>query len=123
MSYNKTQKQGRSKLLPLSFALYELGSNNMQWYAVENTETSKFPEWARSFGINDQRQVFVPAAMANVPEREVHLCTLSDNTPSIVYKDHYFVPADWLCQEFPKTKELCEIIKASAAELMTENLT
>ncbi|WP_202862825.1 hypothetical protein [Microbulbifer sp. A4B17] len=64
----------------------------MKWFSVKNSAIKGFPEWVRSFGIDEEGIVFVPAAMAKVEENEVYLCTLSDGTPSVMYKKHCFVP-------------------------------
>lgn len=94
----------------------------MKWLTIENSENAddpQFPEWARTVGITDQGLVFVPAGLAG-SEDEVAMCMLYDGTESHLYRNHTYVPADWMAAEFPKTIEACKsiVLKAQAATLM-----
>lgn len=93
----------------------------MQWFEIDDPKANDFPVWAKSFSINDEGRLFVPAAIAKVPEQEVFLCTLSDSIPSILHKNHRYVPAKWLATEFPKASELCRLIEAAATELLSRS--
>lgn len=82
------------------------------WFAVDNPEKKRIPEWRRSCGISDKGTVFVPAAMAgDETEFNVMLCAQDDQQHVAVHLNHYFVPSTWLKQEFPKHLELIEIIE------------
>jgi len=89
----------------------------MQWFKVEKTFTPNFPEWTIKFGIDENGVVFVPAAMAKIPEEEVYMCTLFDSTVSISHKNHWYVPSSWLAKEFPDTSDLCSSIELKAREI------
>lgn len=91
----------------------------MKWFTVDDIGIKNLPEWTRSFGISDENVVFVPAAIAEVSEDEIHKCTLYDGTPSTTYKKHRYVPVKWLTKEFPKNSELCEMIEARAQETIS----
>jgi len=93
--------------------------NRIHWFAVSNTEQKRYPEWRRSFGVSDEGEVFVPAAMAgDSPEDEVMLCAAGDGQSTALHLDHYFVPSAWLKREFPKHRELIELIE-ERAQLVT----
>lgn len=89
--------------------------NRIHWFAVSNPEQKRYPEWRRSFGVSDEGEVFVPAAMAgDSPEDEVMLCAAGDCQSTALHLDHYFVPSAWLKREFPKHRELIELIEERA---------
>jgi len=96
--------------------------NKIHWFCVSNTDDKRFPEWRRSFGVNDDGIVFVPAAMAgDETEMNVTLCASGDGQSTAVHLDHHFVPSDWLKREFPKHFELIEIIEARAQTALSEH--
>lgn len=88
----------------------------MKWISVPTPDGKKIPEWARSIGVSERGQVFVPAGMGG-KESEVVLCLMYDGVDSHLYLNHSFVPADWMAKEFPATRELCEkmVMAAQAA--------
>lgn len=86
----------------------------MRLIEFEQSSGKRHPKWMRTLVISDDGdEVFVPAAIAG-NEDNVYLCTLFDGTATVSAHNHLYVPADWLAKEFPKAKELCEIMKASA---------
>lgn len=85
----------------------------MNWFSAPKPEGTKLPEWARSYGIAENGQVFVPAAIGG-KESDVVMCLGYEGTEHRVYLDHTFVPADWLASEFPESRELCEKIVMDA---------
>lgn len=89
--------------------------SRIRWFSVPNLEHKCFPEWRRSFGISDEGDVFMPAAMAgDDTEMHVMLCAAAEGQVTAVHLDHHFVPIGWLKREFPKHFELIEIIDARA---------
>jgi hypothetical protein len=87
----------------------------IHWFAVPNPEHKRFPEWRRSFGLSDERVVFVPAAIAgDDTEMHVMLYASADGQITAVHLDHHFVPSGWLKREFSKHFELIEIIETRA---------
>ncbi|MGH2419837.1 hypothetical protein EJ576_22360 [Pseudomonas sp. C 49-2] len=89
--------------------------SDIYWFSVSNLETTRYPEWRRSFGVNEEGGVFVPAAMAaDTSEQWVVVLATTENQPIAVYLNHYFVPSGWLKREFSKHRELIEIIEARA---------
>ncbi|RTT13490.1 hypothetical protein DY954_07590 [Pseudomonas aeruginosa] len=97
--------------------------SRIRWFSVPNPEHKRFPEWRRSFGIDDQGEVYVPAAMAgDENELNVMLCAADDRQITAVHLEHHFVPSEWLKREFPKHFELIEIIEARAGLTVSDGL-
>lgn len=95
--------------------------NDIRWFAASNPDGKRFPEWRRSFGIDEAGIVFVPAAMAgNETEMNVMLCASSDGQVTAVHLDHHYVPSSWLKREFPKHAELIEMIEVFARDTIDE---
>ncbi|CAM3356433.1 hypothetical protein BZK31_06095 [Pseudomonas floridensis] len=95
--------------------------NSIHWFCDSNLDGRCFPEWRRSFGVSDNEEVFVPAAMAGEEtEMNVTLCASGDGQSTAMHLDHHFVPSDWLKREFPKHFELIEMIQASAQTASVE---
>jgi hypothetical protein len=89
--------------------------SDIYWFSVPNLEKKRYPEWRRSFGVNDERRVFVPAAMAeDTPTYLVVVLAITENQPVAEYLNHPFVPSDWLKIEFPKYRDWIEIIETRA---------
>lgn len=89
--------------------------SDIYWFSVPNLEKKRYPEWRRSFGVNDERRVFVPAAMAaDTAAQLVVVLAITENQPVAEYLNHPFVPSDWLKRDFPKHRDLIEIIEARA---------
>lgn len=100
-----------------TLSLREISMQKLAWFAVDNSIGKRIPEWRRSFGVDDDGTVYVPAAMAGVEtELNVLLCAQDAGQRSAVHLDHHFVPTTWLKQEYPKHLELIEIIEKRASE-------
>lgn len=97
--------------------------SNISWYAVPSPELKRVPEWRRSYGIDDGGKVFVPAAMSGDDnELIVQLCAANDGQATALHLDHHYVPSKWLKQEFPKHRELIELLEANAADALAEQV-
>lgn len=95
--------------------------NSIHWFCVSNPDGKSFPERRRSFGVSDNGEVFVPAAMAGEEtEMNVTLCASGGGQSTAMHLDHHFVPSDWLKREFPKHFELIEMIEARAQTASVE---
>lgn len=90
----------------------------MQWIEMENPIGKRVPRWQRSAGISDDGIVFVPGAMTG-NEQEILLCAAYDGTSVVSYLNHLYVPSHWLAKEFPKTKEVCELIERKIKEIVS----
>lgn len=91
--------------------------NDIRWFAASNPDGKRFPEWRRSFGVDESGIVYVPAAMAgDETEMNVMLCASSEGQSTAVHLDHHYVPSGWLKREFPKHFELIEMIEVFAWE-------
>lgn len=89
--------------------------SDIYWFSVPNLQTTRYPEWRRSFGVNEEGIVFVPAAMAgDASEHWVVVLATTESQPMAVYLNHHFVPSGWLKREFAKHRDLIEIIEARA---------
>ncbi|MBX8547381.1 hypothetical protein K5D53_22395 [Pseudomonas cichorii] len=96
--------------------------NDIRWFAASNPDGKRFPEWRRSFGVDEAGIVFVPAAMAgDETEMNVMLCASSEGQSTAVHLDHHYVPSGWLKREFPKHAELIEMIEVFAQDTVEEN--
>ncbi|NWE28583.1 hypothetical protein [Pseudomonas gingeri] len=96
--------------------------NDIRWFAAPNPDGKRFPEWRRSFGVDEAGIVFVPAAMAgDETEMNVMLCASSEGQSTAVHLDHYYVPSGWLKREFPKHAELIEMIEVFARDTVEES--
>ncbi len=90
---------------------------SMQWYTVENEgDGRKLPEWVRSVGVREDGVIFVPGEMAGASERDVFMCSHYDATPSVTYLKHRFFPLDWIVSEFPKAREMGEVVRNKLRE-------
>lgn len=89
--------------------------SDIYWFAVSNLEKKRYPEWRRSFGVTQEGVIFVPAAMAgDTAEHLVVVIAITDNQRVAEYLNHSFVPSGWLKRDFPKHRELIEIIETRA---------
>lgn len=93
----------------------------MIWIEAENTTNKQIPKWCRTSGMSKDNIVFVPAGVGGIDEKQVHLCSLYDSTPCVVYLNHYYVPAKWLGEEFPEIKEHCEMIEIWTRDYIAKN--
>lgn len=60
--------------------------SDIYWFSVPNLEKKRYPEWRRSFGVNEERRVFVPAAMAeDTPTYLVVVLAITENQPVAEY--------------------------------------
>ena len=84
---------------------------SFRWASVPNVQGErKAPKWARSAAIDDNGDIFVPAAIAG-SETAVFFCLGWDGgEPAVWDSKHLFVRASWLAKEFPLTREVCEKI-------------
>ncbi len=90
----------------------------MKWFVLEKNSNFNLPEWARTFGIDDNGVVFIPAAVTEIPEDEVYqrLETYSD-IPMAQYCEHFYMPSGWLAQEFPAISDLCQMFEIQAKKV------
>lgn len=97
--------------------------SEIHWFAVPNPEHKRYPEWQRSCGVSEDGTVFVPAAMAgDESEMNVMLCAANEGQLTVLHLNHHFVPSGWLKTEFPKHRELIELIEADAKMSMAASL-
>lgn len=96
----------------------------MKWYLLDKNENLSLPEWARTFGLEDG-VVFVPAALAQIPENKV--CQYFDETadpdaPMAQYNEHFYMPSSWLSQEFPEIADVCRLFELQAQKTIAASI-
>ncbi len=79
----------------------------MKFYELNSTGNTNLPKWMRSFGIDMDGGIFVPAEYSGQGEMETMLCASYDGISISSYRGHTFVPLAWLEKEFPKRVVLC----------------
>ena len=79
-------------------------------YTVENKKgQKKQPEWLRTVLRSDDGELFIPGAVTG-NEQAAFLCASFDGVCLASFKKHTFLPVSWLKKEYPKNKELMELI-------------
>lgn len=92
-----------------------------EWITFVGGNNDKLPGWIRTAGYDpDATTIYAPAAIAGVSEAEVSLATKFDGMSSRTHMDHLFVPADWLMEEFPKCRSVCEALVKSVEAYIEE---
>jgi hypothetical protein len=76
---------------------------------------------ARSIGVTEQGHIFVPAGITG-NEGEVFLRSMYDGTRTYDYRNHKFVPADWMAKEFPDVRGLCEKMVMAAQSAISDDI-
>jgi hypothetical protein len=91
----------------------------MRWYVIENTESTAFPEWIRTIGLTLGGQILLPAAMGDHDNEALVAISSSEATgdPMVVYREHLYVPSQWLRTEYPDIAELVMAVEAHVKTL------
>jgi len=79
----------------------------MYWMEKDQPEGPKIPKWKRSVGISNEGELYLPAYWG-AAEDLVVLDAGNDGANIAYYLNHHFVPASWLSNKYPHTKELCD---------------
>jgi len=74
------------------------------WHLMKSPES--YPKWKRTFGVLDERTVFLPAIIAG-NEQAVLLSAGFDGVEVAQEFGHLYVPTEWMAREFPSTAEIC----------------
>ena len=70
-------------------------------------DVENIPEWIRTIGITeDDKIVYMPAAIAGPDENEVAEKALDAGRGSIEMEDHIYLPAEWVGEAYPELLEL-----------------
>ena len=88
-------------------------TTNLRWCEVDAGKRNQ-PAWLRSAALADDGTVFVPAAIAG--ETDVSLSAAYDGVTIVKYRNHVFVPSDWLKQEYRQTADLVFKIERGVRE-------
>ena len=92
----------------------------MKWYVLDKNENFNLPEWSRTFGVDEDGLVFIPAAVAQIPENDVYLRMESDSNsdiPMAQYNEHYYMPSSWLSKAFPEIADVCQLFGDQAKKV------
>lgn len=92
----------------------------MKWYVLEKNDNFNLPEWYRTFGIDNDGLLYIPAAVTQYPEDEV-LERLDADTnsdiPMAQYNDHFYMLSTWLSKTYPQTADLCQMFELQASKV------
>lgn len=83
---------------------------------IEADESTKSPTWSRTLFVTDNGLLMVPAVLAG-REKIVAMKAAWDGCPMIRFKNHLFVPTEWLKKEFPKDARLLAILEEKELEV------
>jgi hypothetical protein len=85
----------------------------------ENPAGLSIPEWVRSLVYAfDDNITFAPAVIAG-NEETVAAYTLFDGVSTVTYRDHLYLPTDWIAQEYPARADLCRRIECWIQEIIS----
>jgi hypothetical protein len=74
------------------------------------------PQWLVTAGISDDGTVFVPARIAG-NEMAVTLAAGWDGGVAMaIYRDHAFLPVEWMVREYPKLADDLRIVEQRVRE-------
>ncbi len=87
---------------------------DFQWIATKPTQDQPDePEWMRMRALSDCGQVFVPAIMSGMAEKEALSSAKSDGVVCVALKEHIYLPIDWVAKKNPLNPDVFDIIEAS----------
>lgn len=78
----------------------------MQQLTLPAVAGSNEPAWTRTIFLTPEGQVLIAAALAG-NEQRVFMRAAHDGVQAVVDKKHYYLPTDWLAQNYNKIAELC----------------
>ncbi|MBA3006332.1 MAG: hypothetical protein KJ900_13585 [Proteobacteria bacterium] len=86
-------------------------TSKLQIATMTQKEEGKVPKWQRSAIIDENLNVYVPAA-ASGNEVLAVMCALQDGVSSISSLGHAFLPADWMKNNYPDIACYCDKVSA-----------
>ncbi len=89
----------------------------MKFYELNSTGDTNLPKWMRSFGVDIDGDIFVPAIYSGQSEMATMLCASYDGIPISSYKRHTFVPLEWLEKEYQKEPVLFQKIRETIEQM------
>lgn len=92
----------------------------MTWIEIENTTPRKVAKWKRSAALSDDGTVYVPAAICG-DEKTAILNASFDGVSMVTHLNHAYLPTSWMEKEYPKTQDLCDIIKEKIQRVVSNN--
>lgn len=75
-----------------------------------NPKWDNWPKWKRSFLVNEDGQVFLPAILAGNENNVFFMASWDGGIETVLHKKHLFVPLKWMLSEFPETSDICSKI-------------
>jgi len=86
----------------------------MYWIDFEQPAEKKFPKQLLTLGIAKRDgTVFLPALLAE-SEHVVLMCAKYSPTIVAMLDGHPYVPAEWMAEEFPETRDRCDFLTTLA---------
>jgi hypothetical protein len=91
----------------------------MKWFSTENTPTTRYPEWARSFAVTEDGVMMLPAALADGQNEALVAIAACEQTgaATTAHLGHLYVSSTWLKSEYPQIRELVEGIEATIRQM------
>ena len=77
----------------------------VQFREIDVEDGLKLTAWQRAFGVAEDGEFYVPAAIAG-DEEKVMMCASYDGISVASYKGHFYVPLTWAKKEFPDADEV-----------------
>lgn len=86
---------------------------SVEWFTLQSWTEHDPPDWARTLGVSDTGQVFMPAAGLGT-ERDIVIKALKDAQPLAEFKAHFFVRTDWALQAVPSMADAIRLVVTRA---------
>lgn len=93
----------------------------LKFFMLDEPPGKRVAKWKRAFGVREDGEVFVPAAVAG-DELEVMLCAAHDGTPVASAHGHVYVPSMWVEKEFPGSVEVAQLMRERVQEMRAQGL-
>ncbi|WP_318439317.1 hypothetical protein [Photobacterium leiognathi] len=87
----------------------------MDYIELNNPTGLKLKKWERTICISDEGVIFVPSSISTRSEGEILHSASFDGVAIHTYLNHAFFPLPWISDEFPETKEYCDLIEKKLA--------
>ncbi len=94
--------------------------SQITWLEAKNPNGPRIPKPGRTAGITKDNKLFLWAGYGG-NENAVVMCAGYDGIGFEIFEDHAYMPEDWMVQEYPQLKDLCEKIRATLMKYKAEH--
>jgi hypothetical protein len=74
------------------------------------------PKWVRTYGLDVEGTIYMPAPAVDLPEQKVFMCAAFDGVTVGQCLKHTYYPTWWLKREWPKHKDFLERVEQQIRE-------